>query len=83
MPRPSQVAAEVEQFTGRLAYLLDWYDDLRAANPVGMTVNPIPHSEIKDYRDLYDLPMDAFDVQTLRALDGVWLKCLPKHPSKE
>lgn len=39
-----------------------------------MAVNPISHGEILAYRELYRLDMDAFDVDTLRRLDALWLK---------
>ena len=57
-----------------LAYLLGWYNDIRAGQSSGMSHNPLSHTEILAYRDLFDMDMDAFDVDTLRRLDALWLK---------
>lgn len=61
-----------------LAYLLVWYDDLRNGTMAGMGHNPIQYSEIEAYGRLYRLDIDAFDVEMLRMIDGVWFECLPK-----
>jgi hypothetical protein len=65
-----------------LAYLVYWYEDLRSANPRGWRVEPIPFSEIRAFNDLYGMDMDAFDIDTLRKLDVVWLNCLPKDDTE-
>lgn len=62
-----------------LKYLLRWYDDIRTGQSAGMSHNPISHQEIWSYRELYGMDMDAFDVDTLRRLDALWLSCLPKE----
>jgi hypothetical protein len=63
-----------------LAYLLLWYEELRAANQRDFgTPLPISFSEIQAYRELYELEMDAFDIETLRRLDVVWLNSQPKQ----
>jgi hypothetical protein len=66
-----------------LIYLLVYYEELRQANPVGFTVQPLSFTEILAYMTLYKVPYDAFDIETIRRLDVVWLKCLPKHDPKD
>lgn len=66
-----------------LLYLLTWYEEIRRANQVGLGVNPIPFTEILAYMTLYRIDWDGFDVETLRELDDVWVKCLPKHEPKD
>lgn len=63
-----------------LAYLILWYEELRAANQRDFgTPLPISFSEIQAYRDLFHVDMDAFDIETLRRLDVVWLNSQPKQ----
>ncbi len=64
-----------------LAYLFDWFRDIRyATGNSGFGHVPIPHTEILAYRELHQLDMDTFDVDTLRRLDWLWLKCRPEKP---
>ncbi len=65
-----------------LAYLAVWYEELRAGMPRGMHHEPLSHAEIYAYRELYGLEMDAFDIETLRVVDTIWRKCLPKPDEK-
>ena len=65
-----------------LWYLVEWYLELRSANPVGFGHGPIAYSEIIAFRDLYGLDIDAFDTDTLRRLDTLWLKLRPKDESR-
>lgn len=60
------------------AYILRWYDDIRAGQEAAMGHNRLSHQEIIAYRDLYGFDMDPFDLDTLRRLDDVWLSCQPK-----
>lgn len=66
-----------------LEYLLVYYEEIRQANPTGFSVQPIPFTEILAYVTLYRIPWDAFDIETIRRLDVVWLNCLPKHDPKD
>ncbi len=63
-----------------LVHLLDIYDDLRIANPIGMSMQSIPYSEIESYNRLMRTGLDPFDIDTLRRLDALWLQSLPKDP---
>ena len=58
--------------------------ELRSSNPVGMGGHQaVPYSEILAFRTVYDLDLDAFDVDTLRRLDAVWLKSRPKRENED
>lgn len=66
-----------------LLYLLVYYEELRQANPIGFSVQPVSFGEILAYMTLFRIDYDAFDIETIRRLDVVWLKCLPKHDPKD
>jgi hypothetical protein len=60
--------------------LVDWYFELRSANPAGFGHHqPLTYSEILAFKTVYELDLDAFDVDTLRRLDALWLKLRPKR----
>lgn len=65
-----------------LWYLVEWYQQIRAGIPGEMNYRPIPPSEIVALRDLYRFDLDAFDADTLRRLDTLWLKCRPKRDTE-
>lgn len=56
--------------------------ELRSANPAGFGHQALTYSEIRAFRDLYGLDLDAFDTDTLRRLDALWLRLRPKQDSK-
>lgn len=62
----------------KLAYLLDWYTEIRAGMDTTMGYKPVPPSEIGWYRELHGLDLDTLDADTIRRLDVVWLKTRPK-----
>ncbi len=62
-----------------LWYLLDWYMEIRSATPAGMGYQGVSYQEILAFKTLYELDLDAFDADTLRRLDTVWLKSRPKQ----
>lgn len=74
-PRKSKRIAAALTKTHPLRYIFDWYLELRSAQGGGgMGVNPLSNTEILSYRTLYEIPMDVFDLDTLRRIDWVWLQ---------
>lgn len=65
-----------------LAYLLDWYMLLRSGVPAGFGHQPASWQDIQALDRVFDLELDAFDTETLRRLDVIWLKCRPTKDQK-
>ena len=61
-----------------LAYLLNWYREIRARNPRGMRAEPVPMSEILAYSTLYRLDIEDWEVDVVCRLDQTWQTCLPE-----
>lgn len=57
--------------------------ELRASNPAGMGHQAVSYSEILAFRTLYGIELDAFDLDTLRRLDALWLMLRPKQDGKD
>lgn len=66
----------------RIAYLFDWYMDLRGQQARGMHAEPLSHQEIAAWKSNFELHVEPWEVDVLVRLDRVWLKCLPKPGEK-
>lgn len=65
-------------------HLLVWYMDLRARTVRGFHTEPIQFSEIEAYGRIYKLDIEAFEVEMLCKVDGIWLDVnRPKDQNKK
>lgn len=69
---------EVVEPPPELAYILTWYDELRAQNANGWRFEPVGYEAILAYRALHDLEMDSDDVSLLVVIDVIWRNSQPK-----
>lgn len=64
------------------AYLVRWYEELRRHTPRGMALEPISFLAIQAYRDLFQLDMEPWEVDTLMKIDMMWFSSIPKDAEK-
>lgn len=64
------------------AYLVGWYEEIRNHTPAGLGLQRILFSEIRAWKDLYEVETEPWEIDALTRIDVVWFEALPKDPKK-
>lgn len=69
------VELQQEEPSPAVAYLLGYFQQLSTARQCGMVLNPLSFSEMKAWANLMRIPLAVWEVETIKQLDLIYLKC--------
>lgn len=64
------------------AYIVTWFEEVRNHTPAGMGLQRILFTEIKAWKELFEVETEPWEIDVMLRLDVVWFSALPKDPKK-
>lgn len=80
--RRKKTGPQQKQIPHDWAYLVGWYEELRRHTKSDFGLIRIQFSDIRDWKALFEVETEPWEIDVLLNLDATWFSALPKDPKK-